>query len=178
MMTSLLGVLPLFAGAGMMPADADHAEVITACTQTVHDYAWYLDHPGDDLAVTAAAFADLFTEDGVAVLANARLVEETHEGHAAIEARYLQGRDRLRFFHVMSNVRIQPLSATQASGTSYVTVYIHPIGGSMEEDGAVRVLAEYRDHYVMEEGQCLLTHRRSVVRMIDRDGVLSPPQDE
>lgn len=156
-------------------AVAENTHMITSCAQRVADYAWYLDHPGDDLDVAAKAFANLFTEDAVLKLANAQFVEETFVGHEAIAGRYKQGRDVMRFLHVTSNVRVVQTSEDTAIGTNYVTIYIHPIGGSMAEN-AIQGVAEYRDEYRMVDGVCKISNRFAYVRLIGADGSIADPQ--
>lgn len=156
-------------------AFANNTDMIAGCTQRVQDYAWYLDHPDDDMQVTALAFANLFTEDAVLKLANAQFVEETFVGHNAIASRYLQGRDTMRFLHVTSNIRIVQTGENTALGTNYVTVYIHPIGGTMAKN-SIHGIAEYRDEYRMTEDGCRISNRFAYLRLLGDDGTIADPQ--
>jgi hypothetical protein len=171
--TVLAGLLSLGA---TLPAQAESTAQIVACRQTVNDYAWYLDHPGDDMSATAQAFAQLFTEDAVLRLANARLEEETFTGHSEIAGRYLQGRDQMRFLHLMSNIRIQPTSDTTATGTNYVQIFIHPIGASMDDPRGVTGVAEYRDEYRFEDGVCRISNRYANLRLLSLQNIIQDPK--
>lgn len=156
-------------------AQAENTDMIASCSQRVHDYAWYLDHPGEDMQATAQAFAEIFTEDAVLKLSNAQFVEESFVGHDAIASRYLQGRDVMRFLHVTSNVRIVPTGEDTAMGTNYVTVFIHPIGGTMAEN-SIQGIAEYRDAYRMTEDGCRISNRFAYLRLMGSDGAIADPQ--
>ena len=166
------------AGALAMMASAAHAantDMVVSCTQVVNDYAWYLDHPGEDMDATSRAFASLFTEDAELKLANAQLVEETFIGHDAIASRFLQGRDTTRFLHVTSNIRVVQTGETTAVGTNYVTVYIHPIGGSMAEN-SIQGIAEYRDEYRVTDEGCKISNRFAYLRLFGAGGTIADPQ--
>ena len=156
-------------------AVAENITMTVSCAQRVHDYAWYLDHPGEDMEATSRAFADIFTEDAVLKLSNAQFVEETFVGHGAIASRYLQGRDVMRFLHVTGNVRIVPTGDDTATGTNYVTVYIHPVGGSMAEN-SIHGIAEYRDEYRMVDGVCKISNRFAYLRLLGASGTIADPQ--
>lgn len=153
---------------------ASESDVITSCTQVVNDYAWYLDHPGEDMQATSRAFADLFTEDAVLKLANGQLVEETFVGPDEIASRYLQGRDVMRFLHVMSNIRVDQTGPDSAVGTNYVTIYIHPIGKSLAEGGITGV-AEYRDVYKIQNDGCKIENRFAYLRLLGDGGAIADP---
>ena len=169
----LAGLLALCAA---LPAQAETTAQIVACTQTVNDYAWYLDHPGDDMAATAQSFAQLFTEEAVLRLANARLEEETFTGHEEIAGRYLQGRGQMRFLHLMSNIRVRPTSDTTATGTNYVQIFIHPIGVSMDDPRGVTGVAEYRDEYRFEDGVCRISNRYANLRLLSLQNIIQDPK--
>lgn len=160
---------------GATSAYAESKDMVVSCTQRVQDYAWYLDHPGEDMVATSKAFAEIFTEDAVLKLNNAQFVEETFVGHDAIASRYLQGRDVMRFLHVTGNVRIVPTGDDTAMGTNYVTVYIHPVGGSMAEN-SIQGIAEYRDEYRMTEDGCRISNRFAYLRLLGDDGAIADPQ--
>lgn len=156
--------LVLFLAALPFAAAADDTAMVVACTQTVQDYAWYLDHPGEDVDTTAQAFAALFTEDAVLTLHDAKMEEERFVGHDAIAGRYKRDRRARRILHVMTNVRIEPTSASTATGTNYVQVHLHPVGGSLDEGGVTGV-AEYRDVYRFEGGVCRISKRTTILRI-------------
>lgn len=160
------------------PAVAENTDMIVACQQTGYDYAWYLDHPDEDHDVTAAKFAELFTADGSWEVSNMQLQMETHTGPEAIMARYMDGRDRFRFMHLITNHRVNPTSDTTATGTSYVEFYIHPIDGDMTDDFGVTGVAEYRDTYEFEDGVCKITSRTGVPRFISLENKITDPIPE
>ena len=156
-------------------AHAGNTDMISSCTQIVQDYAWYLDHPGEKSADAARKFADLFTEDAVLTLTNSKFVDETFVGHDAIMGRYLRNRDSTRFLHIMSNIRIVPTGEGTARGTNYVTVYMHPIGGSMAEK-SIKAIAEYRDEYRMTDEGCRISSRLAHGRLLGETGAIEDPK--
>lgn len=174
MKKTIIAALAVFAVSGC----ATQTDIITACQQTGYDYAWYLDHPDLDLDITAAKFVSLFAEDGTWTVSNTELQMETHTGPDEIAARYLQGRDSMRFIHLITNHRVNPTSDTTATGTSYVEFYIHPIGADMTHDFGVTGVAEYRDTYVFNDGTCLITSREGVPRFISLENKIHDPIPE
>ena len=157
---------------------ASQADMVVACTQTAHDYAWYLDHPDQDLNVTAAKFAQLFTENATLKLANMQMQLVEHRGHEEIAARYKQGRDTFRFLHMLSNQRIIPTTDTTAIGTSYVQFIIHPIGEDMTHEFGVRGVAEYRSTFEFVDGTCRFSHREGLARFINLNPKIVDPIPE
>ncbi len=98
----------------MQQTDIDHTEaerIERACTALSSTYARCLDFRDYD------AFLTLFTDDAV-LDAGRRL-----EGLAAIREDLRHRPDELRTRHVISNVFIDPLSADEARGIAYLTLY-------------------------------------------------------
>ena len=160
------------------PAIAENTDMIVACQQTAYDYTWFLDHPDEDFSATAEKFAQLFTENGSWEVSNTQLQMETHTGTEAIMARYKDGRDKFRFMHLITNHRVNPTSDTTGTGTSYVEVYVHPIGSDMNDDFGVTGVAEYRDTYEFKDGTCRFTSRKGVTRLLSLENVISDPIPE
>jgi hypothetical protein len=106
-------------------------EVVAACERLSLDYAYLADNLRMD------EWAQLFTED-------AELVGfgETHSGRAAIK---VAGGDRVTM-HILTNIRIDPLSADEAEGSVYATLYAKPRSGELT-DTAPLFLGFYRDRY-------------------------------
>ena len=120
-MVQLFGVfvvLSVFAlSLGVTPvASAAQVSIVEACTRTVNDYAWHLDHPGPDLSLSAQKFADLFVEGADVVLIDDDLAERPYPGRNGLVERYLDNRSHTRFLHVTSNIRIVPTSQDTATG--------------------------------------------------------------
>ncbi len=159
-------------------APAAQPSIVEACTRTVNDYAWYLDHPDTDLSQTAGKFADLFEEDADVILIDDDLAERPYAGRKGFMERYLDNRGHTRFLHVTSNIRVRPTSVNTATGTSYVTISLHAAGGSMKDEGAVTLIEEFRDEYRMTVQGCKFSKRKSMVRWFSINGVIEDPTPE
>ena len=151
-------------------ASANHR---AACEQIINNYAWYIDHPGDDLNATSERFAALFTEDAALTLGNLRGELVTHNGHGAIRARYKEGRDNMRFIHVTSNFRFLPQAEGNAKGVSYVQFWIHPMEGDLSQ--GVTGIAEYHDEYRIKDGKCKISKREGVARFLSSTNQITSP---
>ena len=158
------------------PAMAFSLSMTEACTLTVNSYAWYLDHPGNDPARRAEEFADLFTAGAILTRPNDAPELETFKGRTAIAKSYLETTAFSRMIYLSSNIRIMPATDTTATGTSYLTVYMHATSGSMKDAGAVTAIMENRDEYEMTGDGCRISSRNSTLRMISTDGAIQPPQ--
>ncbi len=128
-----------------------------ACRQLIMDYAWYRDHPDAD---TIEAYGALFTED-----AELSILGETYKGRAAI-------RDRLTAstgstVHLMSTMRITPVSEVAAVGTSYVTVYSAPPGAGSHEVSGYAAIGEYQDEFRKTSDGWKIAKRVLVMRLRD-----------
>lgn len=149
-----------------------------ACTKLVTDYVWFLDHVDTDAKKTAAAFADLFTEDAVLSATTFKLEETKARGREEIANRYLLHRDANRFLHLMTNIRINQISDRIAVGTNYVSFFVHPINADMNHPDSAHGVGEYRDKYQLTDDGWKFSSRRSLVRLHSHTSVISAPEPE
>jgi len=134
----LTGLLALGVGGC---ATLDSRQTIVACTDLVLDYALYRDQ------LDVENMAALFT-------AQARLSVQgnTYVGQEAIRKRIEGAKAGPKTRHLMSTIRIKPVSATKATGISYVTVYTTP-GPAHEKEGEVQfvegfaIIGNYIDEF-------------------------------
>jgi hypothetical protein len=173
-MTRLLTVTLAFflALIGPKSATATEPSIAEACTLTVNDYAWHLDHPGLERIQSARDFANLFTRDAELTLPDDNLDLKTHLGHAAIAENYLESLEYTRLLHRTSNIRITRVSGSVATGRSYLTIYMHAEDGSMKDEGAITMVVESRDEYRITADGCKISKRKSVVRLLSTDGII------
>jgi hypothetical protein len=158
------------------PVFADDTDMIAACTQTVYNYAWYLDHPDDDHDVAKVKYLSLFTNDAVLNLLNPQLKRETFTGPEEIAARYTAHRGSSLGLHLMTNVRIKQTSKNTATGTNYLELYTHPVNGSLTESGGIKAVGEYRDEYRFDNGICLISKRYLILRLLNLKNVITVPK--
>lgn len=95
------------------------------------------------------SFVSLFAEDGVLDVGQAL------EGRDAIRTAMSRRPDELRSRHVLTNIFIDVLSATEARGISYLTLYRHVGDESLKGepipfDGPAAV-GHYEDRYVLTD---------------------------
>ena len=132
------------------PSGQAAAEVRTACTELVLDYAFYRDR------LDANAVGELFTEDAVMTVLGQVLTSRK-----AIQARIETGAGSATR-HLMSTIRIFQQSADRASGVSYVMVVGAPPGDlPMKADGFLAV-GEYHDQFVRTEAGWKISQRTFV----------------
>lgn len=144
----------------LSPASAAEPSVYDACRDLVMDYAYYRDHPDPD------AYAALFTEDAVL-----SILGDTRNGRAAIRERLTQVTGGT--VHLMSTIRIKPVSATEATGVSYVTVYVTPAGDGPHTVDAWAGIGEYHDTFRKTTAGWQIAKRTLVMRL--RDAGFKPP---
>ena len=156
-------------------ASSTHRSIVEACSRTVNDTVWYLDHPGANLSQTAMDYAGLFTDNAELTQPDDNLDDRTYVGREQIAERYLDNRADTRFLHVVTNIRVMPTSDRTATGTSYVSFYQHAAGGSMKDKGAITGVMESRDEYRITEKGCKITKRISILRMISLVGIIATP---
>jgi hypothetical protein len=149
-----------------------------ACTKLVMDYVWFLDHVDADANKTALAFADLFTEDAVLSVSTFKLEETEVKGREEIANRYLLHRNSNRFLHLMTNIRVTPISDRIAIGTNYVSFFVHPNDADMNHSDAAHGVGEYRDRYQLTDDGWKFSSRRSLVRLHSQTSVISAPVPE
>ncbi|MEQ8859415.1 MAG: nuclear transport factor 2 family protein [Pseudomonadales bacterium] len=130
----------------------DIERIRRACTELSVGYARAIDFRDYD------AFVELFSDDAV-LDAGRRL-----EGREAIRASLRQRDDRLRSRHVISNVFIDVLSADEARGISYLTLYRHHGEASLGPDAAPlngpAAVGHYEDRFVRSASGWLFRSRR------------------
>ncbi len=130
--------------------DIEH--IRRACTALSIAYARAIDFRDYD------AFLELFTEDAV-LDAGRRL-----DGREAIRASLRHRDDRLRSRHVISNVFIDVLSAEEARGVSYLTLYRHhgeaSLGPAPAPLSGPAAVGHYEDRFVRTGASWLFRARR------------------
>jgi len=121
-----------------MLSDDERRTIHDACERLSLDYSYHADHGESD------AWAALFAED-----AEMELFGQTHVGRAAIQAGVQNGAAPQRTVHAISNVRIDVISATEAAGHVYISVYVAPKGESVSTLPLLTPFAvgEYQDRY-------------------------------
>lgn len=130
------------------------ADVETACTRTVYDYAraW-------DLA-DGAAFGAVFTENGSLDLGRGPVV-----GRQAIAALPKAPNETLMFRHLMTNVSIDVVDAKTAKGVSYLLLFMVPrpkdVASPVEIDG-FQSMGEYHDTFAISSNGCKIAERKLV----------------
>ncbi|MEX0965329.1 MAG: nuclear transport factor 2 family protein [Pseudohongiellaceae bacterium] len=122
------------------------ADVYTACSNLVTDYAYYRDR------FDAAGFSNLFTEDASLSVGN-----QTWVGRDEIRAR-IQGLDNSsKIRHLMSTIRIEPVDDLHATGVSYATIYTATAGSNSVEGFAI--IGEYHDNFVLTDDGWKISNR-------------------
>jgi len=113
------------------------------CSQVVHDFFHHYDQWRYARMLECYAPDGVWHRAGVALRGHARILEE------------LERRPRAqRVIHVITNMRIEPTSASKATGTYYVTVYRH--AGVLADEavatvaGPAMILAATADFVLME----------------------------
>jgi len=133
--------------------DAFRLAAERACERLVIAYTHLIDF-GE-----AAQVADLFTEDGVWESDKQRV-----SGRDQIKAGFVarQNNTRRTSRHVCTNIAIEVVSETEATGITYLTLYRHdgdhvkrgaPLNGPM-------LLGEYYDRFVLTREGWRIAHRR------------------
>ena len=134
----------------------ERIEIERECERLVTKYCHYVDH-GE-----AARIADLFTEDGVW-----QSVKTTMTGRDGIRKAYQRRQENKGRMsrHVCHNLLIDVISATEATGTVYITLYrddgdperpYSPLVGPLK-------VGEYRDHFLKTEDGWRFARREIVV---------------
>lgn len=141
-------------------AIADERSVDDACRDLIMDYAYFRDHPDPD------AYAALFTED-----AELSILGDTRKGRAAIRQRLAEVTGNT--VHLMSTIRITPVSATEAKGVSYVTVYTAPAGDDPHTVDGWAGIGEYHDFFRKTDAGWQIASRKLLLRL--RDSGFKPP---
>ena len=84
---------------------SDHAAIKAACTDLVLDYAYYRDRPD------ALGFANVFAPEG-----ELRVMGQVFIGRKALHDRLANATDGPVYRHMMSTIRIFPVSPREATG--------------------------------------------------------------
>jgi 3-phenylpropionate/cinnamic acid dioxygenase small subunit len=121
------------AAAALSPSQ--RTEIERACERLCLDYAHYADTGQSD------DWANLFAEDG-----QMRLFGKEHVGRAAIRASSSGGGPNTTV-HSLSNIRIEAISADEARGTNYVTVYSQDKAAPSSASLVPVLVGIYRDDY-------------------------------
>ena len=132
--------------------EPDIAAIERACTALCIAYARAIDFRDQD------GFVALFTEDAVLDVGQAL------QGRAAIRESIDRRPDELRSRHVITNVFVEVLSADEARGISYLTLYRYQ-GEESLRYGAVPLtgpaaVGHYEDRYVRTGAAWLFRSRR------------------
>ena len=123
-------------------------EIVAACTRTNQDYQFHRDRGN------AEAYGALFTEDAEFLL------QKPLRGRdaiiAAMEARFADRATR----HFINLVQLDVTGPDAAEGLVYLMV----TGGKKAQEGtaprgAIDLVAEYSDRYVMQGSRCLIQRR-------------------
>lgn len=135
-------------------------EIERECERLVTKYCHYVDH-GE-----AAKIADLFTEDGVWQSA-----KTTMTGRDQVRKGFQRRQDNKGRMsrHVCNNLLIDVISATEATGTVYLTLYRHD--GETERpfsplEGPLKV-GEYRDRFLKTKEGWRFARREILVNFGD-----------
>jgi hypothetical protein len=152
--------------------------ITEACTLTVNNFAWYLDHAGSDGDQRAQDFAALFTPEATFIWPDDAPELITYTGRTEIAESYLKSTANARQLYLTSNIRIVPETGTTASGTSYLSFFMHATGGSMQDEGAVAGVLEVRDTYETSADACLISSRKARMRLLNLDGVIQLPDPD
>ena len=137
---------------------SDHAAIKAACTDLVLDYAYYRDRPD------ALGFANVFAPDG-----ELRVMGQVFIGRKALHDRLANATDGPVYRHMMSTIRIFPVSPREATGVSYVTVYSAPAGTGPAQISNFAAVGEYRDEFVLTDSGWKIARREFVPVFLPRD---------
>lgn len=126
------------------------AATIAACTDLVLDYALYRDQRNPQ------KYAELFARDAVL-----NVQGQTFTGREAIRNRMLAAKNAPKTRHMMSTIRISPVSDTRATGVSYVTVYMAPgAEGEVTPVNGFAIVGSYIDEFVQTDEGWRIAARR------------------
>ena len=127
-------------------------EIITACTALSIAYARHVDFGEYE------KFVDLFTKDGRLELGF------TLDGKDAIRRSMKKRPVELRSRHVLTNIFVDVVSETEATGISYLTLYRH-VGPESLEDEPVALpgpaaVGHYADRFSLTSEGWRIAHRK------------------
>jgi uncharacterized protein (TIGR02246 family) len=158
---------------GMIDADISRLLAERACERLIYQYASFVD--GGE----AARVADLFTTDGVWTGADGRSLNGQDQVRAAFSGR--QGLTRRLSRHVMTNILIDVLTDTEASGTAYLINYRHDgTGDTAEKPGPARhpkFVGDYHFEFRGENGEWRIATLRFDLIFLRQSAISSPRAD-
>jgi len=93
----------------------ERSQILAACERLSLDYSYYADTGRMDV------WSQLFAEDAELVVGGV-----TQSGRAAILKSVSGPRGEIQSIHAISNVRIDVVSAAEATGSVYITAYMAP----------------------------------------------------
>ena len=126
-----------------------------ACAALVHGYALHRDR------LAADAYANLFTED-----ATLHVLGQTYAGRAAIKQRLIDTPKSPISQHLMHSVLINLESQDEATGVSYVTVYLAPVTSSrLATATGFAAIGQYVDRFRRTEQGWKIAERRFVPQL-------------
>jgi ketosteroid isomerase-like protein len=135
--------------------EQERISIEAACQRLVVAYCHYVDH-GE-----ASRVADLFTQDGVW-----EAPDTTVAGNQSIREffKVLEQDDTRMSRHICSNFQLNEISAAEAMGVVYVTLYRHhgEQGRSTSPLAGPTAVGEYRDHFVRTPDGWRIKHRVAI----------------
>jgi len=116
----------------------ERARILAACERLSLDYSYYADTGQMEV------WSQQFAEDAELVVAGV-----AQSGRAAILKSVSGPRGEIQSIHAISNVRIDVVSATEATGSVYITAYMAPKtnGSATMATIAPAVVGVYEDAY-------------------------------
>ena len=133
-------------------SDLDRMLAEHACEKLVHQYAFASDRSD------YRALADMYTQDGV--FARPTLPDKPTVGREAIFTAF-QARPPSTNRHVMTNVVIEAVSPTEATGECYIVLYRGPApeAGALPAMNPVPLVGQFKDRFVKVDGRWLFKER-------------------
>ena len=121
---------------------AQKREIISDCTELIHDYAYYRDLRDPEQV------ANLFTQDG-----GMQARGEWSIGHEALKAHVLSDDMSTVSMHLISTIKIFPIDENNATGVTYFAVANEPKaeGGRPATMESFRAIGQYHDKMVRTE---------------------------
>ncbi len=137
--------------------------IIAACEALVADYAIARDRPDPE------AYANTFALDGRLILPSVAFI-----GRDNIRNRLQRSAGQSRSRHFMSNVRVQVVSDTEATGIAYAVIYEEDIPTGQEASQPIPTagpfaIGEYHDRFVLTDEGWKFSERRFVAAFVVED---------
>jgi len=127
--------------------------LVKECNDLILELAWLTDHGPHSQIVDLYTSSGSFSRDG-----------ELTVGRAALEDMYKKRPASLFTRHVLSNIRVKILSETEASATSYATVFRYRSEDGSSPTPPVNIsgpesVSEYHDTFIKESGAWKISYR-------------------